>query len=578
MPASDMHGGLDLRAGQRLIARTVFDAPLWAALVVLCALAGGAVSLAFPAVLARSIDAAVSGDALGADLVALAAVLAVEATASAGAGLAGACYRTAVTARLRHRYVRHVLALGPHGGFATGDLVSRLTVDTPSAGRLLPGLANAVVTLATSVGALAALALIDWRLAAAFVLGVPLMLVLVRRFVLHAGSLVERYEFLQAAIASRLMDAHAGARTIRASGTREQEVRRVLRPLGELSETGRALWGAQRVLSARAAVLLPGLEIIVLAVAGFGVANGRITPGELIAAAAYVRLAMGAFEQVDALMGTVRSRIGAARVAEVLDTAPAIVSAPGAPPLPAGAGALSLRDVTVHAGGRRVLDGLDLEVPAGASVALVGRSGAGKSVLAALAGRLADPDSGSVSLDGADVAAAELADVRRAVAYAFERPAPLGGDLRELIAYGRPGASRAAVEAAARTAQADGFVRRLPEGYDTAPARAPLSGGERQRLGLAQAIVQDARLVVLDDATSALDTATELRVAEALEAALCGRTSLVVAHRAATAARADLVAWLDGGRVRALAPHAELWTDPDYRAVFGAETLMEVAA
>jgi ATP-binding cassette subfamily B protein len=175
-----------------------------------------------------------------------------------------------------------------------------------------------------------------------------------------------------------------------------------------------------------------------------------------------------------------------------------------------------------------------------------------------------------VRLDGADVAAADLADVRRAVAYAFERPAPLGGDLHELIAYGRPGATRAEVEAAARTAQADGFVRRLPEGYETAPESAPLSGGERQRLGLAQAIVQDARLVVLDDATSALDTATEVRVAEALEAALQGRTSLVVAHRAATAARADLVAWLEGGRVRALAPHATLWRDAEYRGVFGA--------
>lgn len=567
----DDDGGLDLRAGRRLIVGTLFDAPAWGALVVLCALAGGAVSLAFPAILAHAIDAALRGDALGADLVVLAAALALEATASAGAGLAGASYHAAVAARLRHRYVGHVLALGPddQSGLATGDLVSRLTLDTPAVGRFLPGLANAAITSATAIGALVALALIDWRLVAAFVLGVPLMLVVVRRFVAHAGEIVERYERLQAQIASRLMDAHAGARTIRASGTRAQEVRRVLRPLPDLSATGRALWDVQRVMSARAALLLPGLEILVLAVAGFGVAGGRISPGDLIAAAAYVRLALGAFEQFDALIGMVRSRVGAARAAEVLDLVPRVASPPDATALPPGPGALTLRGVTVHVGERRVLDGLDLDVPGGASVAVVGRSGSGKSTLAALAGRLGDPDAGTVHLDGADVAEADLADVRRAVAYAFERPALLGEDLHELIAYGRPGASRAEVEAAARTAQADAFVRRLPDGYATAPSRAPLSGGECQRLGLAQAILQDARLVVLDDATSALDTATEVRVAEALAAALTGRTSLVVAHRAATAARADLVAWLDGGKVRALAPHAQLWRDPAYRAVFG---------
>jgi ABC-type multidrug transport system fused ATPase/permease subunit len=141
---------------------------------------------------------------------------------------------------------------------------------------------------------------------------------------------------------------------------------------------------------------------------------------------------------------------------------------------------------------RLVLAGLDLDVPAGLSVALVGRSGSGKSTLASLAGRLADPDRGTVRIDGVNMRNARLADVRRAVAYAFERPALLGEDLHALIAYGRPGSTRLEVEAAARTAQADGFIRRLPDAYATAPSGAPLSGGERQRLGLAQAILQDA--------------------------------------------------------------------------------------
>jgi ATP-binding cassette subfamily B protein len=187
-----------------------------------------------------------------------------------------------------------------------------------------------------------------------------------------------------------------------------------------------------------------------------------------------------------------------------------------------------------------------------------------------LVARLRDPDEGEVRLDGVPVSAVDLAALRRTVTYAFERPALLGSTVQDTIAYGCPDATRAQVVAAAAAAQADRFVRLLPDGYDTPLARAPMSGGELQRIGLARAILTGARVVVLDDATSSLDTATELRVAEALEQVLAGRTALIVAHRAATAARADLVAWLDDGRIRALAPHATLWTDPAYRAVFAA--------
>lgn len=165
----------------------------------------------------------------------------------------------------------------------------------------------------------------------------------------------------------------------------------------------------------------------------------------------------------------------------------------------------------------------------------------------------------------------ELAALRRTVTYAFERPALLGTTVHDMIAYARPEASRAEVVAAAAVAQADRFIRSLPEGYDTPLARAPMSGGELQRLGLARAVLADARVIVLDDATSSLDTATEVKVAEALERVLVGRTCVVVAHRAATADRADLVAWLDAGRIRALAPHHVLWSDPSYRAVFGTD-------
>jgi ATP-binding cassette subfamily B protein len=311
-------------------------------------------------------------------------------------------------------------------------------------------------------------------------------------------------------------------------------------------------------------------------VGGFLLTGGTITAGQLLAAASYVGLALGSLSLLDTFVTLLTCQVAAGRVGEVLDTEPAIrpPSRPGV--LPAGPGRLELRDVSLRAGERVVLDHLHLSVPAGTNAAVVGLSGAGKSALTSLIGRLLDPDEGEVLLDGVAVSSVALPELRRAVSYAFERPALLGRTIHDMIAYGRPDASRAEVEAAARAAQADRFIRLLPDGYDTPLTRAPMSGGELQRLGLARVVLSGARVIVLDDATSSLDTATEVKVSAALERVLAGRTSLVVANRAATAARADLVAWVDDGRIRELAPHAALWSDADYRAVFAAEALTGV--
>ncbi|MFF5019899.1 ATP-binding cassette domain-containing protein [Streptomyces sp. NPDC001165] len=208
---------------------------------------------------------------------------------------------------------------------------------------------------------------------------------------------------------------------------------------------------------------------------------------------------------------------------------------------------------------------------AGTAVALVGSSGAGKSSLAALIGRLHDPDAGMVLLDGVPVRELTLMSLAHCVAYAFERPALLGETVHGTIGLARPEVGRAVIEEAARAACADGFVRRLPGGYATSLTQAPLSGGESQRLGLARAFCQGGRVLVLDDAMSSLDTATEAQVAQTLRTAFIGRTMVMVARRASTASAADVVAWLADGRIRAVAPHAQLWHDPQYRALFGAE-------
>jgi ATP-binding cassette subfamily B protein len=220
----------------------------------------------------------------------------------------------------------------------------------------------------------------------------------------------------------------------------------------------------------------------------------------------------------------------------------------------------------VVADGNVLLDNVNLELPGGITIAVVGPSGAGKSVLAAVAARLRDPSTGQVSPDGVPLQAVSRHALRSAVGCAFERPQLVGRTIGEAI---DPHAvSPVRTLAAARATHAHDFVSRLPDGYLTSLRKAPMSGGERQRLGLARAWPAR-RLLVLDDATSSLDTATERQISRTLTEDRHHRTRLIVTHRPATAARADLVIWLDRGQVRAIAPHADLWHNTSYRAVFG---------
>ncbi|MEU5153589.1 ABC transporter ATP-binding protein [Glycomyces sp. NPDC021274] len=225
-------------------------------------------------------------------------------------------------------------------------------------------------------------------------------------------------------------------------------------------------------------------------------------------------------------------------------------------------GHLELRAVTVEGPAGPLLDEVTFSVPGGAVAAIVGASGSGKSVLAAVAARLRDPDRGEVRLDGVPLHHLSSDALRDAVGIASERPALAGATLADAMGPGRP---RAAVTAAAAAVGADGFAERLPDRYDTPLEQVPMSGGEAQRIGLARAW-RAQRLLVLDDATAALDAVSELRIAEALAAS--GRTRLVVTHQVRVAAQADLVVWLEAGKVRGSGPHRALWTDPDYREVF----------
>ncbi|MFD9692987.1 ATP-binding cassette domain-containing protein [Kitasatospora sp. NPDC059088] len=525
-----------------------------------------ATTLALPAVLAAAVDAALA-HRTGTALAPPALLLLTAAAANATAAAAGPACSAEATAALRGRLLRHLLALGPggrlHGGPPPGDLAARLLGSAADAGGRLPAVLGAATALLTSIGAILGLAALSPWLALAFFAGVVPGVLLIRLFLHRAGPVFARYQEVQAELAARLSGALTGLRSIHAARAEHREAARVLAPLPDLSAAGHALWAAQRRTAWQATLLIALVEITVLATAGALLADGALAPGALAAAAGWAALGAGLFEQVESLVGVAHARAGQARVDELLALAPAPA---GPAALPAGGpGEVTLRGVVVRDGERVLLGPLDLTVPGGRTVALVGHSGAGKSLLAALPGRLRDPDEGTVLIDGVPVDTLSPTALRDAVGYAFARPDLVGRTVRDALAGAGP------AEAAA--ACADGFLARLPHGWDTPLDDLQLSGGELQRLGLARLLARPTRVVVLDDATSGLDLATEYQVTEALDRATHGRTRLVVAHRATVAARADLVAWLDGGHLRALAPHTHLLAHPDYRATLSATTL-----
>ncbi|MEV8346028.1 ABC transporter ATP-binding protein [Streptomyces niveus] len=536
--------------------------------VFLCSAASAGASLALPAVLGRTFDLLLrrSPDA-DPWLLACAAVIVAEVLLDAAVALLGGTTSARSAAWLRTRGVGRLLAAWPgHAArFPPGDVAVRLTANATEASTAPVSAATLGASLLAPVGAVVALFLIDPWTAVTFLAGLPVLLLVLRAFARGSSDSVASYQRAQADIATRLVEALAGSRTIAAAGTEARDRDRILAPLPELAAQGRRMWRIHGAAVAGSGVLMPLLTTAVLAVGGIRLASGDMSVGDLLAASRYAALAAGVGTAAGLLGSLIRSRSAARRTAE-LTALPAMTYGARTLP-PEGRGTLELRGVSVRHEDRTVLAGVDLTIPGGTSVAVVGRSGAGKSTLAAVAGRLTEPDGGTVLLDGVPLGALRRDALRREVGHAFERPVLFGATLGEALAGGSP-MPEERVRAAARAASADAFVRLLPHGYATPPQAAPLSGGELQRLGLARAFARAGRLLVLDDATSSLDTVTERQVEAALARDVRHGTRLIVAHRLSSAARCDLVVWLEEGRVRATGPHEELWRSGEYRALF----------
>ncbi|GLY34863.1 ABC transporter [Amycolatopsis sp. NBRC 101858] len=354
-------------------------------------------------------------------------------------------------------------------------------------------------------------------------------------------------------VAQQVEETVTGVRVVKGFGQETREV-------SKLEGTARKLF-AERLRAAKLSAVptattaaLPAAgQVAVLGIGGVFALNGSITLGTFLAFATYLATLIGPARMLSGLVVQAQlTRAGAERVYELIDAQPEVVDAPDARPLPDGPLGVELADVRFgYTRTDPVLAGLSVTANPGETLALVGTAGSGKSTISLLLPRFYDVHAGSVRVGGLDVRDVPLRQLRQAIGVVFEEAFLFSSSIRDNIAYGRPDASDEEIVAAARAAEADEFIRALPEGYDTLVGERglTLSGGQRQRLGLARALITDPRILILDDATSAIDTVTEAAIHDTLRSVTASRTTLLIAHRRSTLALADRIAVLDEGRV-----------------------------
>jgi ATP-binding cassette, subfamily B, multidrug efflux pump len=470
-----------------------------------------------------------------------------------------------VLATLRLRLFEHFLRL-PLGFFdrrPIGDLISRSTNDVDTINQFIgQGVTQLIGAMFSLVGIVVAMLLLEWRLALACYLIIPVMLFTTSAFAGRARDVFRRARETTGDVSASLQEEIVGVREAQAFGRTEANIAHF-----------RARNAANRDANVQATAITsgfaPAMDVLstlatalVIGFGGYLVFEDQMTVGVAAAFLIYVQqffrpvqLASTVYTQAQAALA------GGERIYQILDEPIEPADPPGTPDLPPLQGRIGFDRVTfAYRPGQPVLHQVSFTVEPGQRVALVGPTGAGKTTIVSLIPRFYDVTSGAIRLDGSDLRTVTRASVRRQIATVLQEPFLFQGTIAENIGYGRAGATRAEIEEAARAVDAHRFIERLPEGYEThlGEGGGGLSEGQRQLLSFARAILADPRVLILDEATSRIDTRTEATIQAALRTLLAGRTSVTIAHRLSTIRESDLILVVDGGRIVEQGSHESL--------------------
>jgi ABC-type multidrug transport system fused ATPase/permease subunit len=469
---------------------------------------------------------------------------------------------------LRSRLYAHFLSLelAFFDRQQTGQLMSRATVDLASVRFFLGyGLVFMLQSGLTIVLAGIAMLLTDPTLGALALIPVPFVVVTSFRYGRHSRPAIQEVQQRIAELTADVEENISGVRVVKAFAAEDRQLARFTTSVGRVFD--------QAMVSTRLQAFynpfigfLPQLGLAaILFFGGRRVIHGTLTAGQFAAFYTYLLMLLSPMRTLGISLGMAqRATASGARLFQILDRVPGLPVAPGAPALPPGNGHVELRGVTLEYEGSSTpaLRDVDLDVPAGSTLAVVGATGSGKTALVQLIPRLYDPTRGAVLVDGADVRDVDADALRAEIAVVTDDPFLFSATVAENIAYARGGRDvpHEEIERAARLAQAHEFIEALPEGYDTRVGERglTLSGGQRQRIAIARAFLADPRILILDDATSSVDASTESAIKGALREVMAGRTTIVIAHRLSTIALADEILVLEDGAVAAHGTHDEL--------------------
>ncbi|MDD9968153.1 MAG: ABC transporter ATP-binding protein [Myxococcales bacterium] len=467
----------------------------------------------------------------------------------------------------------HSLSLGFFSRKKTGSLITRVSSDTDRLWEFLAlGVVDVSLAATTLVGLGVILLHLDWRLGSIMVLPLPLVLLAIHWHGKHLERLFLRAWRRWSALTDVLSDTIPGMRVVQAFDQGPREVRRFgERNRGACDEFNRihASWTAfWPVLMFFVQISVVGIWVFALPrLFGDGSVLGpQLSAGTFVSFLLYATMFTAPVEiigQMTRIMN--RATSSAHRVFEVLDSRPEVVERADPVKLEPLRGRVEFRDVAfAYDGVRQVLRGVSFAAEPGELIGLVGPSGGGKSTIVSLIARFYDVQSGTILIDGVDLRDLELGSYRRQVGMVLQDPYLFHGSVLENIRYGMEGATLAEVIAAARVANAHDFICKLPHGYDTVVGERghTLSGGERQRISIARAVLENPRILILDEATSAVDTDTEFRIQEAMDRLVAGRTVFAIAHRLSTVRRASRLFVVEDGRITERGPHAELVQRP----------------